>query len=53
MGMPPTGRWTETYGAVVTTFDDDAVMIEGALYWNPLAMLQQLGLAPMPEAAPA
>jgi steroid delta-isomerase-like uncharacterized protein len=53
MGMPPTGRWTETYGAVITTFDDDAVMIEGALYWNPLAMLQQLGLAPMPEATPA
>jgi steroid delta-isomerase-like uncharacterized protein len=52
MGMPPTGRWTESYGAVITTFDDDAVMIEGALYWNPLAMLQQLGLAPMPEAAP-
>ena len=40
LGMPPTGRWTESYGAVITTFDDDAVMIEGALYWNPLAMLQ-------------
>jgi len=53
MGMAPTGRWTESYGAVITTFDDDAVMIEGALYWNPLAMLQQLGLAPMPEPAPA
>ena len=53
LGMAPTGRWTETYGAVITTFDDDAVMIEGALYWNPLAMLQRLGLAPMPEATPA
>lgn len=53
LGMAPTGRWTETYGAVITTFDDDAVMIEGALYWNPLAMLQQLGLAPAPEATPA
>ena len=53
LGMPPTGRWTESYGAVITTFDDDAVMIEGALYWNPLAMLQQLGLAPAAEAAPA
>jgi steroid delta-isomerase-like uncharacterized protein len=53
MGMPPTGRWTESYGAAVTTFDEDAVMIEGSSYWNPLAMLQQLGLAPMPEPAPA
>jgi steroid delta-isomerase-like uncharacterized protein len=53
LGMPATGRWTESYGAAITTFDDDAVMIEGALYWNPLAMLQQLGLAPVPEAAPA
>src|SRR3954447_13277743 len=51
MGMPATGRWTQSYGAVITTFDDDAVMIEGAVYWNPLAMLQQIGLAPAPEAA--
>src|SRR5919109_2604845 len=21
LGMPPTGRWTQTYGATVTTFD--------------------------------
>ena len=40
MGMPPTGRWTESYGAIVTTFDDDGVVIEGAVYWNPLAMFQ-------------
>jgi steroid delta-isomerase-like uncharacterized protein len=53
LGMPPTGRCTECYGAAITTFDDDGVMIEGALYWNPLAMFQQLGLAPVPEAAPA
>jgi steroid delta-isomerase-like uncharacterized protein len=53
MGMAPTGRWTQGYGAVVTTFDDDGMMIEGAVYWNPLAMLQQIGHAPMPEAANA
>jgi steroid delta-isomerase-like uncharacterized protein len=52
MGFPPTGRWTENYGATVTTFDEDAVMIEGALYWNPLAMLQQLGLAPVGGTVP-
>jgi steroid delta-isomerase-like uncharacterized protein len=46
MGMAPTGRWTETYGAVVTTCDDDGLVIEGAVYWNPLAMFRQLGLEP-------
>ena len=51
MGMPPTGRWTKSYIAVITTFDDDDVMIEGAVYWNPLVMLWQIGLAPMPEGA--
>jgi steroid delta-isomerase-like uncharacterized protein len=53
MGFAPTGRWTESYGATVTTFDDDGVMIEGASYWNPLAMLRQLGLVPDSEPAPA
>jgi steroid delta-isomerase-like uncharacterized protein len=51
MGMAPTGRWIESYGAVVTTCDDDGLVIEGAVYWNPLAMLRQLGLEP-PVAAP-
>ena len=44
LGVEPTGRWTETYVAVITTFDDDAMVIEGALYWSPLAMFQQLGI---------
>jgi steroid delta-isomerase-like uncharacterized protein len=44
LGVSPTGRWTETYAAVITTFDDDAMVIEGALYWSPLAMFQQLGI---------
>jgi len=44
LGVKPTGRWTETYAAVITTFDDDAMVIEGALYWSPLAMFQQLGI---------
>lgn len=44
LGVTPTGRWTETYAAVITTFDDDAMVIEGALYWSPLAMFQQLGI---------
>ena len=53
MGVAATGRWTQTYGATVTTFDEDAVMIEGAAYWNPLAMFRQLGLIPESEPAPA
>jgi steroid delta-isomerase-like uncharacterized protein len=52
MGMAPTGRWIESYGAIVTTCDDDGRVIEGAVYWNPLAMFRQLGLEP-PLAAVA
>jgi steroid delta-isomerase-like uncharacterized protein len=49
LGVPPTGRFTQNYAAVVTTFDDDGMMIEGALYWNALALLQQLGVIPPPD----
>jgi steroid delta-isomerase-like uncharacterized protein len=45
MGIAPTGRWVETYGALVTTCDDQGRIIEGSVYWNPLEMLRQLGLA--------
>jgi steroid delta-isomerase-like uncharacterized protein len=52
LGFPPTGRWTENYAAVITTFDEDGMMIEGALYWNALELLRQLGvLAAFEEAA--
>jgi steroid delta-isomerase-like uncharacterized protein len=46
MGVAATGRWTQTYGATVTTFDEDDVVIEAWMYWNPLAMLRQLGVEP-------
>jgi steroid delta-isomerase-like uncharacterized protein len=45
MGIEPTGRWTETYGVTVTTYDENGVVIEAAMYWNPLATLRQLGVA--------
>jgi steroid delta-isomerase-like uncharacterized protein len=45
-GVPATGRWTENYVAVVVTFDEDGRMIEGTLYWNPLAIMEQLGIEP-------
>jgi steroid delta-isomerase-like uncharacterized protein len=53
LGVPPTGRWTENYAAVITTFDDDGMMIEGALYWNALSVLRQIGAAPDIVAAAA
>jgi steroid delta-isomerase-like uncharacterized protein len=53
LGVPPTGRFTQNYGAVITTFDEDGMMIEGALYWNALMLLQQLGIAPPLEATAA
>jgi steroid delta-isomerase-like uncharacterized protein len=53
LGVPATGRWTENYVAVVVTFDDDGQMIEGTLYWNPLAIMEQLGIDPGFAAAPA
>jgi steroid delta-isomerase-like uncharacterized protein len=53
LGIPPTGRWTESYAAVITTFDEDGMMIEGALYWNALALLRQLGAVPPAQAAAA
>ena len=53
LGIPPTGRWTETYAAVITTFDEDGMMIEGAVYWNVAELLRQLGVGPPVEAAVA
>jgi C-1 hydroxylase len=41
MGVPATGRWTENYGATVTTFDDDGMVIEASMYWNPLGLCRQ------------
>ena len=54
MGIAPTGRAMKSYGATVTTFDEDGHIIEGAMYWNALAMLAQLGVEPPaePEASP-
>jgi len=53
LGVPPTGCFTQNYAAVITTFDEDGMMIEGALYWNALTLLQQLGIVPPLEAAAA
>jgi steroid delta-isomerase-like uncharacterized protein len=55
MGIPPTGRWVQTYGALVTTCDETGRVIEGAVYWNPLEMFRQLGLTDVTGgiAAPA
>jgi steroid delta-isomerase-like uncharacterized protein len=44
MGIPPTGRWVENHGALITTCDETGQLIEGSVYWNPLEMLRQLGV---------
>jgi steroid delta-isomerase-like uncharacterized protein len=44
LGIPPTGRWVETYGCLITTCDESGLVIEGSVYWNPLEMLRQLGI---------
>jgi steroid delta-isomerase-like uncharacterized protein len=44
MGVPATGRWTQSYGATVTTFDENGVVIEVSMYWNPLGMFGRFGL---------
>jgi steroid delta-isomerase-like uncharacterized protein len=49
MGMPATGRAIRTYGATITVFDEEGLLIEGTSYWNPLVMLHQLGRWPAPE----
>ena len=46
MGIPATGRPVMILGACFLTFDEDARVIEGAAYWNALAVLAQLGRAP-------
>jgi hypothetical protein len=38
---------------VIVTMDDDGLMIEGTLYWNPLAIIEQLGIDPGFAAATA
>jgi steroid delta-isomerase-like uncharacterized protein len=55
LGIPATGRWTENYAAVIVTFDEDGMLIEGAAYWNALSMMSQLGMAGgfAPAVAPA
>jgi steroid delta-isomerase-like uncharacterized protein len=55
MGVAPTGRAMRVFGVTVLTFDDDGEIIEGAMYWNPLGVLRQLGVVrpPAKSAAPA
>jgi steroid delta-isomerase-like uncharacterized protein len=51
MGIEPTGRAVESYGATVATFDEEGHVIEGAMYWNALALMHQLGLIAEPGRA--
>jgi steroid delta-isomerase-like uncharacterized protein len=49
MGIAPTGRAVKSYGATITTFDEDGVIIEGSVYWNLLVTMHQLGVQTAPE----
>jgi steroid delta-isomerase-like uncharacterized protein len=51
MGLVPTGRAVRVFGATVMTFDEEARVIEAAMYWNPLAVFHQLGVAVTSEPA--
>jgi steroid delta-isomerase-like uncharacterized protein len=50
MGIAPTGRAIKTYGATVAILDEDGWIIEGAVYWNALALMHQLGLFAEPSS---
>jgi steroid delta-isomerase-like uncharacterized protein len=45
LGIAPTGRASRLYGVTVTVYDEDGRLIEGCAYWNPLVLMQQLGVA--------
>jgi steroid delta-isomerase-like uncharacterized protein len=45
MGLVPTGRAVRMFGVTVMTFDEEVRIIEAAMYWNPLAVFHQLGVA--------
>jgi steroid delta-isomerase-like uncharacterized protein len=53
LGVAPTGRATQVYGMTVAVFDDYGRVIEGSSYWNPMAVMQQLGVIPAYEPATA
>jgi steroid delta-isomerase-like uncharacterized protein len=50
MGIAPTGRASQFYGVTVAVFDEEARLIEGSTYWNPLAVMQQLHVMLAPES---
>jgi steroid delta-isomerase-like uncharacterized protein len=51
-GMPPSGK-TATWDAIHITRVKDGKIVEHWAVQDNLGMLQQLGVIPMPEAAPA
>jgi steroid delta-isomerase-like uncharacterized protein len=51
-GAPPTGRPINVGGIIIARVDGEQIAEEWPV-WDALGMLQQLGLVPQPEAAPA
>ena|ERR1700682_4762319 len=52
LGMPPSGK-TATWEAIHITRVKDGMIVEHWAVQDNMAMLQQLGFMPTPEAAPA
>ena len=53
LALEPTHRKARTEGCTVTRFDAAGLLAESAMYWNPMALLMQLGALPDPAAAHA
>jgi steroid delta-isomerase-like uncharacterized protein len=53
LGIPATGRRSETIGAGVDVFGDDGLISRSALYWDTIKLLQDIGVLPAAEVATA
>jgi steroid delta-isomerase-like uncharacterized protein len=53
MGLEPTHRSTRTEGCTVVQFDAEGQVVATTMYWNPMALLAQIGALPEPAAAHA
>jgi len=53
MGIPPTGKSIDVHGVDIVRFGDDGVGREHWGVFDVMGMMQQLGVVPAPEGAPA
>ncbi len=53
MGIPATGKRFDVHGVDIVRFGDDGVAREHWGVFDAMGMMQQLGVVPAPEGAPA